>query len=125
MWGQRQTSTLRADVGDPAERALQAKCLVTAGLPTNLYEEATAHQTTHDEWMAENSEAIRRLGAFGTPTIALAGSDIGVSGPVVDPVPSGADALALWDSVYVALQASSLYEMKRTRPRRSNIQFAD
>jgi hypothetical protein len=124
-WGQRQNSTLRANVQDPEYRAVQAKCLATAGLPTNLYEEAMADESTHTEWMAENAEAVARLDAFGTPTIALAGSDIGIFGPVVDPVPSGADALALWDSVYVALQAPYLYEMKRTRPRRTNVQFAD
>ena len=50
----------------------------------------------------------------------LKGSDIGIFGPVVDPVPSGAEALALWDSVYVALHAPYLYEIKRNRPRRSN-----
>ena len=124
-WGQRQNTTLRADPLDPTYRELQARCLATAGLPTNLYQEALADESTHDEWMAENAEAVERLGAFGTPTIAIAGSSIGIFGPVVDPVPSGAEALALWDSVYVALQAPYLYEMKRTRPRRSNIQFAD
>jgi len=125
-WGQRENTSLRADVEDPEYRALQAKCLQTAGLPTNLYEEAVADQSTLDEWMAENDEAVARLGAFGTPTIALKGSDIGVFGPVVDPPPSGADALALWDSVQVALQAPYLYEIKRNRPRRPNVQvFAD
>ena len=67
------------------------------------------------------SPATRR----GTPTIALKGSSIGVFGPVLDPVPDGDEALALWDSVYVALQAPYLWEMKRARPRRSNVQFAD
>jgi hypothetical protein len=124
-WGQRRKTTLRADVHDEGYRALQATCLELAGLPRTLYEEAMADPSTHDEWMAENAEAVARLGAFGTPTIALAGSNIGVFGPVVDPVPSGADALALWDSVHVALQAPYLYEMKRTRPGRSNVQFAD
>jgi hypothetical protein len=124
-WGQRPNSGLRAEVDDPAYRALQSRCMEAAGLPSNLYEEAMADQSTHDEWMAEHDEAAARLGAFGTPTLALAGSTIGVFGPVVDPVPSGEDALALWDSVYVALKAPYLYEIKRTRPRRSNVQFAD
>jgi 2-hydroxychromene-2-carboxylate isomerase len=124
-WGQRSNRTLRADPEDAEYRALQAKCLETAGLPTTLYEEALADQSTFDEWMSENDEAVSRLGAFGTPTIALAGSNIGVFGPVIDPVPEGDEALALWDSVYVALKAPYLYEMKRPRPRRSNVQFAD
>ncbi|MBV9328105.1 MAG: hypothetical protein JO352_30690 [Chloroflexi bacterium] len=72
----RQNSTLRADPHDPTYRALQARCLETAGLPTNLYEEALADESTHDECMAENADAVQRLGAFGTPTIAIAGSSI-------------------------------------------------
>jgi hypothetical protein len=124
-WGQRENTTLQADVKDPQYRALQAKCLQTAGLPTTLYEEAMADPSTLDDWMTEHREAMARFGAFGTPTIALKGSDIGIFGPVVDPVPSGAEALALWDSVHVALQAPYLYEIKRNRPRRANVQFAD
>ena len=124
-WGQRPHPNLRADVDDQDYRALQAKCLEIAGLPTDLYERALADQSTHEEWMAEHHEAVARLGAFGTPTVALAGSDVGIFGPVVDPVPDGDEALALWDSVHVALKAPYLYEMKRNRPRRSNVQFAD
>ena len=116
---------LQADVNDADYRAIQARCLEEAGLPTTLYEEALADQSTHEEWMAEHRDAVERLDAFGTPTLALTGSDIGIFGPVVDPVPNGDEALALWDSVYVALRAPYLYEMKRTRPRRSNVQFAD
>jgi 2-hydroxychromene-2-carboxylate isomerase len=124
-WGQRENTTMRADPHDPEYRALQAKCLQTAGLQTNLYEEAVADQSTLDEWMAEHAEGVARLGAFGTPTIALKGSDVGIFGPVVDPVPSGDEALALWDSVYVALKAPYLYEIKRNRHRRTGVQFAD
>jgi 2-hydroxychromene-2-carboxylate isomerase len=124
-WGQRTNLTLQADPTNAEYRALQVKCMAEAGLPSTLYEEAMADQSTHDEWMAEHDEAVARLGAFGTPTIALKGSTIGVFGPVVDPVPDGDEALALWDSVCVALKAPYLYEIKRSRPRRSNVQFAD
>jgi len=124
-WGQRPNKELRADVSDPAYRALQARCLEQAGLPTSLYEEAMSDTSTLDEWFAEHHEAVQRLDAFGTPTVALSGSTVGVFGPVVDPVPDGDEALALWDSVHVALKAPYLYEMKRNRPRRSNVQFAD
>jgi hypothetical protein len=124
-WGNRLNKGLRAEVTDPAYCALQARLLEEAGLPKTLYEEAMADQSTHEEWMAEHFAAVERLDAFGTPTLALAGSNIGIFGPVVDPVPDGEEALALWDSVYVALKAPYLYEMKRNRPRRSNVQFAD
>jgi hypothetical protein len=124
-WGQRPNASLRADVEDADYRALQVKCLEAARLPTTLYEEAQADPSTHEEWMAENAEAVERLAAFGTPTISLLGSDIGIFGPVVEPVPSGAEALALWDSVYQTLQAPYLYEIKRNRPRRTSTQFSD
>jgi 2-hydroxychromene-2-carboxylate isomerase len=124
-WGQRPNPAVQASVEDPEYCALQRKCMQTAGLPSNLYEAAQADQSTHDEWMAEHEEAVARLGAFGTPTIALAGSSIGVFGPVVDPPPDGDEALKLWDSVRVALEAPYLYEMKRPRPRRTSVQFAD
>ena len=124
-WGQRPNPKLRASAEDPAYRALQSRCLEAAGLPADLYEQALGDPSTHEEWMAEHHAAVERLGAFGTPTLALAGSDIGIFGPVVDPVPDGEEALALWDSVHVALKSPYLYEIKRNRPRRSNVQFAD
>src|SRR5262249_7778827 len=85
-WGNRLNKGLRADGAAPAYCALQARCLETAGLPNTLYHEAQADQSTLDEWMAEHFAAVERLDAFGTPTLALAGSSIGVFGPVVDPV---------------------------------------
>ena len=124
-WGQRPNPALRADPKNDEYRALQSRYMETAGLPADLYEQALADPSTHDEWMAEHYAAVERLGAFGTPTLALAGSDIGIFGPVVDPVPDGEDALTLWDSVYVALRSPYMYEIKRNRPRRSNVQFAD
>ncbi|HEX8966427.1 MAG TPA: hypothetical protein VF937_01010 [Chloroflexota bacterium] len=124
-WGQRPNRSLRADVSDPAYRAIQARCLDQAGLPASLYEQAMADDSTESEWLAEHHAAVQQVDAFGTPTIALTGSSIGIFGPVLDPVPDGAEALALWDSVCVALKAPYLFEIKRNRPRRSNVQFAD
>jgi mycothiol-dependent nitroreductase-like protein len=124
-WGQRPNKTLRAEVTDPAYRELQARCLELAGLPTTLYEEALADPSTLEEWMAEHHAAVAQVDAFGTPTIALAGSNIGIFGPVVDPVPDGEDALALWDGVHMTLKAPYLFEIKRNRSRRTNVQFAD
>ena len=124
-WGQRPHKELRADVSDPTYRALQAQCMHQAGLPESLYEDAMADPSTEEEWFAEHHAAVKQLDAFGTPTIALTGSDIGIFGPVVDPVPEEDEALALWDSVYTALKAPYLFEVKRNRPRRSNVQFAD
>jgi hypothetical protein len=124
-WGQRPHRELRADVSDPTYRAIQARCMQQAGLPETLYEQAMADPSTEEEWLAEHYDGVKQLDAFGTPTIALAGSNIGFFGPVVDPVPDGEEALALWDSVLVQLKAPYLFEMKRNRPRRSDVQFAD
>jgi 2-hydroxychromene-2-carboxylate isomerase len=125
-WGDRlRDPTLVADPSDERYRAIQAGCLEAAGLPTTLYEEAQRDQSTEDEWLAEHYEAVERLGAFGTPTLALAGSKIGVFGPVIDPVPSGPDVIKLWDAVHLSLTSPWMYELKRNHAGRSDVQFAD
>jgi len=108
-----------------AEPAVQKRCLEAAGLPSTLFDEAMADPSTAQEVRTETREAIDKLAAFGVPTLVLAGSDIGVFGPVIDPVPSGQEALSLWDSVYTSLKQPFLYEMKRTRQHRPGVQFAD
>jgi len=84
-----------------------------------------ADASTAQEVRSETQEAIDKLAAFGVPTLVLAGSNVGVFGPVIDPVPDGQDALCLWDSVYTSLKQPFLYEMKRTRQHRLVTQFAD
>jgi hypothetical protein len=125
-WGDRlRDPSLEADPSNERYRAIQAACLKSAGLPTTLYEEALKDQSTEDEWLAEHHEAVARLGAFGTPTLALAGSNIGVFGPVVDPVPPHEDTMRLWDAVHLQLTSPWMYELKREHGARTDVAFAD
>src|SRR4051812_12871113 len=125
-WGDRlRDFTLEADPSDTRYRAIQARCLESAGLPTTLYEDALNDESTEQEWLAEHNEAVERLGAFGTPTLALAGSKIGVFGPVIDPVPEGADVMKLWEATYLSLTSPWMFEMKRNHGARTDVQFAD
>lgn len=125
-WGDRiKNKSLVADPADEQYRAIQRKCLEAAGLPLTMYEDAQQDESTHDEWLEEHHAAVKRLGAFGTPTLALAGSNIGIFGPVIDPVPEGDDVMKLWDAAYAAMTMPELYEIKRNHGARSDVQFAD
>jgi predicted DsbA family dithiol-disulfide isomerase len=90
-------------------------CLEQAGLPESLYRDALADDSTETELLAEHEAARERLRAFGVPTIALEGSEIGIFGPVVEPVPTGAEADALWEHVRWMLDQPYLWELKRER----------
>jgi 2-hydroxychromene-2-carboxylate isomerase len=103
----------KGDVRDPAT---QSACLTEAGLPTTLFDRAQRDPSTEAEVIAE-TEAALALGAVGTPLLSIAGSDSSLLGPVLGYVPTGAEALELWDSVRFALQHPYLYELKRNRDR--------
>lgn len=53
----------------------------------------------------------------GVPVLGLAvdGGRCGLSGPVVSPVPTGEDAVRLFDAVVALTSLSGFYELKRTR----------
>ena len=70
------------DMNDPA---VIARCLADAELPEDLYQAAQADQSTETEMIDQTRAVIQRLKLFGVPTIALAGSDLGVFGPVDPP----------------------------------------
>lgn len=63
---------------------------------------------------ASMDEATALVGDdVGVPIIAVDGS--GVSGPVVSPVPTGDEALRLYDAVLTGLSTPGFFELKRTR----------
>jgi len=90
-----------------------AAALAKAGLPAGLYKQALDDPSTESDVLAEHAQSVERLHAFGVPTLALEGSDIGVFGPVVEPVPTGQEGLELWDHTLWLLNAPSVYEFKR------------
>jgi len=100
----------REDLND---EALVRGCLEEAGLPETLYQEALADDSTASDLLAEHQDSIDRLHAFGVPTLALEGSDIGLFGPVVEPVPRGQEGLELWDHTLWLLKSPNVWEFKR------------
>ncbi|MGH2519086.1 MAG: DsbA family oxidoreductase, partial [Chloroflexota bacterium] len=80
------------------DATVQSRCLETSGLPASLYADALADATTEADVLAESRAALA-LGALGTPTLALPGASTSLFGPILGQVPSGEDALRLWDNV--------------------------
>jgi 2-hydroxychromene-2-carboxylate isomerase len=70
-----------------------------------------------DAIVAERTErAVEAAGGgVGSPIISWPGSGRAVSGPIVSPPPTGADALRLWDVVTAALEVPGFSELKRGR----------
>ncbi len=89
--------------------------LRTAGLDAALVDEALADESTIREVEADHEEAVRRYRAFGVPTIAFEGSDVGFYGPIIMEVPRGEQAGEYWDHLEWALQQPNLFELKRDR----------
>jgi 2-hydroxychromene-2-carboxylate isomerase len=98
---------------DLDDESVVARCLREAGLPESLYKEALADDSTERDLLAEHQEGVEKLHAFGVPTLALEGSEIGVFGPVIEPIPRGQEALELWDHTYYLLRTPSVFEFKR------------
>lgn len=86
-----------------------------ADLDPALVDEALADETMIDDVLRDHQEAVRRYRAFGVPTIAIDGSDVGFYGPIIQDVPSGEEAGEMWDYTAWALRQPNLFELKRDR----------
>jgi 2-hydroxychromene-2-carboxylate isomerase len=86
-----------------------------ADLDPALADEALDDETTIEDVLADHQEAVRRYRAFGVPTIAIEGLDVGFYGPIIQHVPRGEDAGELWDYTAWALHQPNLFELKRDR----------
>ena len=86
-----------------------------AELDPALVDEALADETTIEDVRRDHQEAVRRYRAFGVPTIAIDGSDVGFYGPIIYEVPRGEEAGELWDYTAWALRQPNLFELKRDR----------
>lgn len=89
--------------------------LQQAELNPALVDEALADGTTTQDVLLDHEEAVRRYRAFGVPTIALQGSDVGFYGPIIQLVPGGEEAGEYWDHFEWALRQPNLFELKRDR----------
>jgi 2-hydroxychromene-2-carboxylate isomerase len=101
----------KESLGDAAviERALKE-----AGLDPAWRTEAASDPGVEERIMTEHQEALERHGAFGVPTISVAGKK-GFFGPVINSVPEGEDAGELWDHVAWLSARDDVFEYKRSR----------
>lgn len=86
-----------------------------AELDPALVDEALADETTIEDVLRDHHEAVNRYSAFGVPTIAINGSDVGFYGPIIQDVPRGEAAGEMWDYTAWALRQPNLFELKRDR----------
>lgn len=102
----------REDLNDIAtiEMALEE-----AGLERGLVRRALDDPSTDAEVLTEHREAVSRYSAFGVPWLVLDGSDFGFFGPVIDAVPEGEAARALWEHTAWFLEQPAFFELKRLR----------
>jgi len=101
--------------GEPGDVAGEA--LAAAGLPAEW-----ADAATDDDWDAEIDEetdlAIARAGDdVGTPIITFDTSrpdEATMFGPVINRIPRGEEAVALWDAMWVVARTPGMAEFKRS-----------
>ena len=86
-----------------------------ANLDPSIVETALADERTIQDVLADHEDAVRRYRAFGVPTIAFQGSDVGFYGPIIQFVPRGEEAGEMWDHLEWALRQPNLFELKRDR----------
>ena len=99
------------------DRAVVEASAQQAGFGPDLVEAALADESTIQDVLADHQEAVERYLAFGVPTLAIEGSDVGFYGPVINTVPHGEEAAELWDYTAWLLRQPNIYELKRERTR--------
>ena len=97
------------------ERDVVAACAKQAGLGAGFVDAALADDSTAQDVVKDHAEAVQRYHAFGVPTIAYVGSNVGYYGPIIHTVPQGDEVGELWDYTAWALRSPNLFELKRDR----------
>ena len=88
--------------------------LESAGLGSDLLETAMNDQTTELDYRSSHEQGVAH-GAFGVPTLVFEGRPLGQFGPVLDPVPTGEDALDVWRMTLWMAERPYLWELKKSR----------
>jgi predicted DsbA family dithiol-disulfide isomerase len=99
---------------NPLDEAVMKDILVSAGHIPELMEAALNDDTTEDEYRASHADGLA-AGAFGVPTLVFDGSTRGTFGPVIDPVPTGEDAVELWRVMRWVGTQPFMWELKKDR----------
>lgn len=99
-----------ADLGDPE---VIRKAASDVGVDPSLVERALTDASIDAELEAQYM-ALDEHKVIGVPTLFI-GDAAPVYGPVIDPVPSGDAARALWNDVSRLSQHPFFYELKRSR----------
>jgi 2-hydroxychromene-2-carboxylate isomerase len=86
-----------------------------ADLDPGIVEAALIDEATIQDVLADHEEAVNHYRAFGVPTIAIDGSNVGFYGPIIQFVPRGEEAGEMWDHLEWALRQPNLFELKRDR----------
>jgi predicted DsbA family dithiol-disulfide isomerase len=97
------------------QREVVEACAREAGLGADFVAAALADESTIQDVLNDHEEAVKRYHAFGVPTIAIEGSNVGFYGPIIHTVPGGEEAGELWDFTAYALRQPNLFELKRDR----------
>jgi 2-hydroxychromene-2-carboxylate isomerase len=97
------------------ERAVVEACAQQAGFEPGFVDAALADDSTIQDVLGDHEEAVKRYHAFGVPTIAFEGSNVGFYGPIIQTVPHGQEAIEMWDYTAWALKQPNLFELKRDR----------
>jgi 2-hydroxychromene-2-carboxylate isomerase len=98
------------DIGQPDAIV---SVLDEAGFDRGLLDAALADPTVEQE-LAQEHAALAGKGAFGVPTLEMAGM-APMYGPIIDRVPTGDAAGELWDHTAWLLAQPHIYEFKRAR----------
>jgi 2-hydroxychromene-2-carboxylate isomerase len=89
--------------------------LAEVGLDPGLAQRALSDQSTVDDVVNEQKDAIDRLGAFGVPWLVLEDEEFGFFGPVINEALHNDEAVALWDHFRFMGSRPYLFELKRGR----------
>ena len=99
---------------DAMEPSVMSEALSSAGLMPELFDAALSDDTTDLEYRASHQDGVSK-GAFGVPTLVFDGHEPGLFGPVIDPVPTGEDAVELWRLTRWSARQPFFWEFKRDR----------